>query len=132
MNSLINSVLPWFGDLLLGTFVVFMLSLMFAKRAGYIGRMLVVPRHLWQLLHGRVLCPQCMGMGHTDEGGLLSGTPCMFCLRFEHLADGTSIFNDKTIGYISFPMLWHDWDIRQWCPQPGRPGGRIGHVPPIG
>ena len=103
MNLLINGGLPWFGDLLLGTFVIFMLSLMFAKQVGYIVRMLVLPRHLWQLLHGRVLCPQCLGTGHTDECGLLSGTPCLFCLRFKHLADGTLNYTGATTGYVSLP-----------------------------
>jgi hypothetical protein len=104
----------WFVVLLLlSNALTFYLCLFAGKQARYVGMVIMHPVHL---MHDDLLCPRCLG-SHNVDGGT-----CLFCVRCNQLsAQANSYSPDEYrshLGYVRLRYLWHEWDWREWCPQP--------------
>jgi hypothetical protein len=102
----------WFVVLLLlSNAITFYLCLFAGKQARYVGLAIMHPGHL---RHGDILCPKCLG-SHNVAGGV-----CFFCLRCNHprAKKSGALYDQSRLGYVTWHYLIHEWDWREWCPQP--------------
>jgi hypothetical protein len=97
MNGIFIFIAGFLASTLVSQALVFYLGVPIGKQARYLGLALLHPRHM---LHGRWLCPACLGSGAGESSELYRGGPCFFCFHLQHLADGTTAYDaDSVCGH---------------------------------
>jgi hypothetical protein len=115
MDGILGFLAITVATTLAGAVALFYLGVPIGKQARYLGLAILRPLHI---LHGRWLCPACLGAGEGNSSELIGGGPCFFCLRLQHLADGTTTYDSDSLGFVSWSDLRHGWDWRHWCAEP--------------